>query len=231
MRKHVHRGKVSTLECGVHRHPEGSGRCPALLSENQGLEHRAQGGPSPTPGKLVNTGFSWLQNSSCLLTNTSPPSAHHTRGQPSVGEGVWKARVNGTVREGQVAPTPPNPMSLGSWETDVWPGRSLSSVQPPAGSAIQGRPGLLLGPASEYEQRPGPAEGGEGLTTKRPGPSPRPGPPVPAQSCCCELASPDEKLLSLTVPAPSWPSSPISQPRRGLSASPPVCWPARRIKL
>lgn len=75
-------------------------------------------------------------------------------------------------------------MSLGSWETDVWPGRSLSSVQPPAESSIQGRPGLPSGPASEYEWRPGPAEGGEGLTAKGPGPSPRPGPPVPAQSCC-----------------------------------------------
>ena len=231
MRKQVHRGKVSRLECGIHGHPEGSGQCPAPLSENQGLEHRVQGGPSPTPGKLVNTGFSWLQNSSCLLTNASPPSAHHTWGQLSVGEGVWKAKVDGTVREGQVEPSLSHPRSLGSWETDVWPGRSLSSLQPPAESSIQGRPGLPLGPASEYEWRPGPAEGGEGLTTKGPGPSPRPGPPVPAQSCCRELASPDEKLLPLTAPAPSWPSSPISQLRRGLSASPPVCWPARRIKL
>ena len=104
--------------------------------------------------------FFFLQNSSCLLTNASPPSAHHIWGQLSVGEGVWKAKVDGTVREGQVGPPLSHPMSLGSWETDVWPGRSLSSVQPPAESSIQGRPGLPLGPASEYEWRPGPAEGG-----------------------------------------------------------------------
>ena len=183
----------------------------------------------------MNTGLNWLHNSSCLLTNASPPSAHHTWGHPSVGERVRKARVNGSG-QGEAGWAPhPHPVALGSWEPDVWPDREASPLHRHLlGALSKGGRGCPWAQPESVSGGQG-RQRGEGADNmwSRSVTTPRPSGAC-AQSCCRELASPDEKPLPLTAPAPSWPSSPISQPRRELSASPPVCWPARRkgwIKL
>lgn len=130
-----------------------------FVSKYPGLaQPEAQGTrwPFSNPRKAHEHRIQLAGNSSHLITNTCPPSPHHSTrrimGPTACGRGAaesqgeWEQLMRGRLDC--------CPSSHGLLEASRWAGQSLSSAQSPAGSSIQGRLGLPIGPAKEHKRKP-----------------------------------------------------------------------------